>query len=47
MKKIEPICKVGACYAYQNVGFNMVAASVSEADSKNYRDSVSSRLFEP
>ncbi|MFT6407322.1 MAG: beta-lactamase class C [Arenicella sp.] len=47
MKRVAPICQVGTCYAYQNVGFNMIAAAISEADNQPYRASVVSRLFEP
>lgn len=47
MERVEPICKVGSCYAYQNVGFNMVASAVAEADKGSYTGAVITRLFEP
>lgn len=47
MKKVEPICKVGSCYAYQNVGFNMIASAIEVADKQRYAASVHARLFEP
>ncbi len=47
MKRVDPICKVGSCYAYQNVGFNMIAPAIEVADKQAYSDSVRKRLFEP
>ena len=47
MKQVEPICKVGSCYAYQNVGFNMIASAIEIADKQAYATSVHKRLFEP
>ncbi|MFT6098527.1 MAG: beta-lactamase class C [Arenicella sp.] len=47
MKAVEPICDVGSCYAYQNVGFNMAASAIAEADNTTYQASVVSRVFEP
>ncbi len=47
MKNVEPICRVGSCYAYQNVGFNMIAAAIETVDSQSYQASVRTRLFEP
>jgi len=47
MQKVDPICQVGSCYAYQNVGFNMIASAIEQADKQDYSVSVSQRLFEP
>jgi len=47
MKSVKPICKVGSCYAYQNVGFNMIASAIEVADEKAYAASVNERLFKP
>ncbi|MBL4673841.1 MAG: beta-lactamase family protein [Arenicella sp.] len=47
MNRVEPICNVGSCYAYQNVGFNMVASAIAEADNMTYSASVVSRVFDP
>jgi beta-lactamase class C len=47
MKQVEPICEVGSCYAYQNVGFNMIASVVEAVDKMAYSRSVKSRVFEP
>jgi len=47
MKKVKPICKVGECYAYQNVGFNMITSAIERVDHKPYTVSVKERLFEP
>lgn len=47
MKSVKPICKVGSCYAYQNVGFNMIASAIEVADEKTYVASVNERLFKP
>ena len=47
MKKVTPICKVGKCYAYQNVGFNMITSAVKDATGQDYAELVNSRLFKP
>lgn len=47
MRHVQPICSVGSCYAYQNVGFNMIANAISLADRKSYSDSLSKRILEP
>lgn len=47
MERVEPICHVGKCYAYQNVGFNMAASAIAEAENTSYTDAVASRVFEP
>jgi len=47
MKKVTPICKVGKCYAYQNVAFDMITSAIESADDQPYASSLSKRLFEP
>jgi len=47
MKKVQAICKVGSCYSYQNVGFNMIAPAIEIADEQSYAASVQERLFDP
>jgi len=47
MKKVTPVCKVGSCYAYQNVGFNMITSSIESATRQDYTDVVIDRLFKP
>ncbi len=47
MRMVQPICAVGTCYAYQNVGFNMIASAIEIADKKSYAESVQSRIFTP
>jgi beta-lactamase class C len=47
MKNVQPICTVGSCYSYQNVGFNMIAPAIEIADKQSYVDSVSKRVFTP
>lgn len=47
MRKVTPICRVGTCYAYQNVGFNMVTSVVESITEQNYTSLVKSRIFDP
>jgi len=47
MKNVTPICKVGSCYAYQNIGFNMITPAIELADEQSYAASVTARIFEP
>lgn len=47
MKKVTPICKVGKCYAYQNVGFNMIASAIEDVTEQDYSELVNDRLFKP
>lgn len=47
MKNVQPICAVGSCYGYQNVGFNMIAPAIEIADKQTYAASVRQRVFAP
>ena len=46
-RKVDPICSVGRCYAYQNVTFDMSARVVEAIDGKTYAEAVQQRLFDP
>lgn len=47
MKKVAPVCKVGTCYAYQNVGFNMITSAIERVTRQDYPKVVRQRLFTP
>lgn len=47
MKKVDPICNIGTCYAYQNVGFNMITSAIESATEQSYRSAVKELLFNP
>lgn len=47
MEKVTPICRVGTCYAYQNVGFNMITSAIESATKQSYESIVRNLLFEP
>ncbi len=47
MKKVTPVCKVGTCYAYQNVGFNMITSALESTAKQDYSILVSEQLFKP
>ena len=47
MEAVEPICNVGACYAYQNVAYNMIASAIEMVEKQSYAASVKQRVFEP
>jgi len=45
--EVKPICKIGQCYAYQNVGFNMIADAIEGSGGQSYEAAISDRLFIP
>lgn len=47
MKKVSPICKVGTCYAYQNVAFNAITSAIETASNQSYETNVVERIFKP
>lgn len=47
MRKVTPICTVGTCYAYQNVGFNMVTSAIESAARQDYASLVKNLIFNP
>jgi beta-lactamase class C len=46
-RKVDPICTVGTCYAYQNVTFDTVTELIEAVDGATYEDSAKKRLFAP
>jgi beta-lactamase class C len=46
-KSVKPICKVGQCYAYQNITFSLIGDILSSAYGEPYEQLVRTRLFEP
>ncbi len=47
MKKVTPVCKVGTCYAYQNVGFNLITSAIESTTQQSYEGVVTESLFAP
>ena len=45
-RKVDPICSVGRCYAYQNVAFDVVSSVVETVDGRPYDAAVEARLFD-
>lgn len=45
-RKVDPICSVGRCYAYQNVAFDVVSSAVEAVDGRPYAAAVEARLFD-
>ncbi len=46
-EEVDLLCKVGECYTYQNVGFNMIVDVIEEASDRPFEDSMRDRIFEP
>lgn len=44
---VDMTCRVGQCYGYQNVTFNIAASAVEAADERPYAQAVETRLFDP
>ena len=45
--EVKPVCSVGTCYTYQNVGFNMITSAIERVAKKDYTTVVKDRLFDP
>lgn len=45
--EVKQVCRVGQCYAYQNVGFNMIESAIEAATSETYEDAMMTRIIEP
>lgn len=46
-RSVAPICKVGTCYAYQNVSYNLIGDVLSSVYDTPYEQLVGERLFQP
>lgn len=46
-KSVKPICKVGECYAYQNIAFSLIGDVLAAVYGEPYESLVEERLFEP
>jgi beta-lactamase class C len=47
LDEVKPICKVGECYGYQNVAFNILADAIEAADGRPVDQSMAARIFQP
>ena len=47
MRKVKPVCRVGSCYAYQNVGFDMITGVIEELRLASFAEVVREELFKP
>lgn len=45
--KLEPICRPGTCYTYQNILFSLVEPAYATASGSDYPTLLRQRLFEP
>ncbi|MFP3944122.1 MAG: serine hydrolase domain-containing protein [Alphaproteobacteria bacterium] len=45
--KVNMVCRVGDCYGYQNVAFNMLADVIEAADGRPIGEAMAARLFKP
>jgi len=46
-RSVAPICKVGTCYAYQNVSYNLIGDVLASLYDTPYEQLVRERLFQP
>ncbi|MEX0644795.1 MAG: serine hydrolase domain-containing protein [Parvularculaceae bacterium] len=46
-RAVKPICKIGQCYAYQNITFSMIGDILAAEYDTAFADLVRTRLFEP
>jgi beta-lactamase class C len=46
-RAVKPICKVGQCYAYQNIAFSMIGDILAAEYDEPYADLVRTRIFDP
>ncbi|MEO0398179.1 MAG: serine hydrolase domain-containing protein [Pseudomonadota bacterium] len=45
--EVNPICSVGACYAYQNITFDAASLLIEQRDGRAFADALDDRLFQP
>lgn len=45
--KVKQTCRPGACFTYQNVAFNMIAAAIEHASGKSFPAELHERIFGP
>ena len=47
LRHLRARCAVGTCYAYQNIGFNVVEPSIEKVSELSYAEFLKHRIFEP
>ncbi len=45
--EIDPICKLGECYGYQNVLYSLIQPVIEKSTSSTYTDLMHNRIFDP
>lgn len=45
--QLEPLCRPGTCYTYQNVLFALVGPAIQQSTGQRYEDLLDERLFQP
>ena len=46
-KEIDPMCRLGECYGYQNVLYSLIQPVIEQSTSSTYTDLMHSRIFDP
>ena len=46
-KEIDPMCRLGQCYGYQNVLYSLIQPVIEKSTSSSYTDLMHSRIFDP
>lgn len=46
-RSVKPICRVGACYAYQNISYNLIAGVLAAEYGAPYEELISTQIFAP
>ncbi|MEM9531900.1 MAG: serine hydrolase domain-containing protein [Pseudomonadota bacterium] len=47
LEEVKPLCAAGDCYAYQNVGFNLIADAIEAATQVGFEEQVQHRVLTP
>ena len=44
---VDPMCTVGTCYGYQNIGYNLISNVIETQTGRDFETQVTERLFRP
>lgn len=47
LRGVKTVCRLGDCYSYQNVAYNLLTPAIESADARPYADALQERIFDP
>lgn len=47
LRGVKTVCRLGDCYSYQNVAYNLLTPTIETVDARPYAEALQERIFDP